>query len=161
MGTLRIQPHPRPRPLSFAMHTWHQNSRPCETHGTRDFPLSSESEGGVTWGEDRRYSVQHPSLQDPGGRRWRLFSSQAICGEDIDLTKEGGEGDGCPGAGAEGDGEAGKAASIGSICSRQDLPGWTWLPILHPPADRNINAKWPCPASQPCWSRQEEARPAI
>ena len=133
MGIPRTRPPPRPRPLSFAMHAWHQNSRLRETRGTRDFPPCSESEGGGDVGG--RQEVRSPASINPGPRRLevvpaRLFTSQAVYGEDTDQREQGREGDGCPRASAERDGEAGKAASIGSICSRQDLPGWTWLP--HP-----------------------------
>ena len=87
----------------------------------------------MTWGEDRRYAVQHPSLQDPGGWRWRLLTcspARLSAARTLTRARRVDKVMGALGAGAEGDGEAGKAASIGSICSRQDLPGWTWL--LHP-----------------------------
>lgn len=132
---------------SFLRHA-HLASEPrprVETMEPGNFPLQLclESEGGGNVGG--RQEVRSPASINPGPRSWSgacspVHQPGCLWRWDIDQREHGREGDGCPRA-AEGDGKARKAASIGQHLFKAGPP---WVghgsAILHPPADRIINA---------------------
>lgn len=129
-------------------------------HGTLEVRV------GMRWERGHRWAAPSSITPRPQGSAvpWGTGSLARLSWRRI-WTKQGGWrrwGGGCLGAGVEGDGEAegGGLEQQHLVQGRTSLSGHA-SPILHPAADRIINAQWQCPEAQPCWSWQEEAKPVV
>ena len=129
-------------------------------HGTLEVRVGMRWERGHRWAAPSSITPGPPGVHGAVGN-W--LAGQVVLEEDMDQARRMEEvGGGGLGAGVEGDGEAegGGLEQQHLVQGRTSLSGHA-SPILHPAADRIINAQWQCPEAQPCWSWQEEAKPVV